>query len=582
MATDGTALLTSPDDELTRLRQENELLRAVRQQLTEQLEESQRSNASLQHQLQNLLRRHFGRSAEKIDPKQMLLFQSLLEQLAPETKPADATADAATANAPAESAAASSAAPPKSGHGRRKLPRDLPRRTVLHDLPENEKPCPCCGTPRHVIGREVSEQLEYVPARLTVIEHVRLTYACRQCEQSVAESGAQVVTADKPSSPIEKGLAGPGLLSYIIVSKYSDHLPLHRLERILERHGIELSRQTMCGWMAQCAAALAPLYDRMVHQVLQSKVIHTDDTPVDVLDCQLDQTRTGRFWVYLGDKDYPFTVFSYTASRSRDGPMQFLEGWGRDRRVYLQADAFGGYDGIYAGQAGGQVTEVACWAHARRKFYEARTSDAALSTQALAYIRLLYDVEDEAKEQFASQEDAAPSHECVSSDDAHTPMEADATSAPRSLSAIRLGLRQEKAVPRLGSFKEWLHAQQVEHGGSILPKSPMGQAIRYAMNQWDALCVYTTDGELNIDNNASENTLRRVALGRKNWLFAGSDNGGRTAATLFSLIATCQRHKVEPFAYLRDVLIRLATTPVSQLDALLPGCWKPVADAAVH
>lgn len=195
-----------------------------------------------------------------------------------------------------------------------------------------------------------------------------------------------------------------------------------------------------------------------MHYTRSSKVIHTDDTPVDVLDRGLNPTRTGRFWVYLGDAPHPYTVFTYTASRSRDGPMQFLKGWGQDRRVYLQADAFGGYDGIYAGEAGGQVTEVACWAHARRKFYEARTSDAAASTQALAYIRLLYDVEDEAKRQFQQQGEGAER---------------------RSLSAIRYALRQEFAVPLLDKFKEWLESQQAMHGGPVLPKSPMGQAITY-------------------------------------------------------------------------------------------------------
>lgn len=537
MATDGVTLLTSPDDELTRLREENELLRAERQQWLEDRKNNARTIEQLQHQLQQLLRRLFGRSAEKIDPRQMMLFETLLNGLAPRTE------------TPTEESTPASSNENRKGHGRRRLPSDLPRQKIVHDLPEDEKPCPCCGTMRHVIGQEVSEQLDYIPAKLTVIEHVRLTYACRLCEQSAAEGGAQVVTADKPASPIEKGLAAPGLLSYVIVSKYSDHLPLYRLETILERHGIEIARSTMCDWAAACADLLRPLHERMVHEVLASKVIHTDDTPVNVLDRNRPQTRTGRFWVYQGDQDHPQTVFTYTASRSRDGPRGFLRGWSG----FLQADAFGGYDGIYAGEVGGQVTEVACWAHARRKFYEARKSDAAGSTQALAYIRLLYDVEDQAAERFESQ---------------------DAATDNRPLSAIRHALRQERAVPRLEQFKAWLQSVQAEHGGPVLPKSPMGQAITYALNQWEALCVYTTDGDLAIDNNAAENALRRVAIGRKNWLFCGSDNGGHTAAILFSLIATCQRHNVEPFAYLRDVLTRIAATPMSQLDQFLPDQWK--------
>jgi transposase len=567
MATDGATLLSSPGDELTRLREENErlraswrqstqdneLLQASRDQLLEAQRQKDRTIEQLQAQLQSLLRRLYGRSAEKIDKNQLQLFETLLNQLAPSAPNATAADEA--------SPGASGPSPRRNGHGRRKLPSDLPRQKIVHDLPEDQKPCPCCGKMRHVIGQEVSEQLDFIPAKLTVLEHVRLTYACRHCEQEVAEGGSQVITADKPSSPIEKGLAAPGLLSYVIVSKYGDHLPLHRLEHILARHGIEIARSTMCDWAAQCAGVLRPLHDLMTQRVLQSKVIHTDDTPVKVLDRDRTQTRTGRFWAYLGDQDHPQTVFTYTASRSRDGPREFLKGWSG----YLQADAFGGYDGIYAGEVGGRVTEVACWAHARRKFYDARTSDAAASTQALAYIRLLYDLENQARERFESLEQAAPDEENGET--------------PGSLSAIRLALRRERAVPRLEQFHSWLRSQQAARGGPVLPKSPMGEAITYALNQWDALCVYTADGDLNIDNNAAENALRRVAIGRKNWLFCGSDTGGRTAAVLFSLIATCQRHKVEPLAYLRDTLTRIAATPMSQLDQFLPDRWQLAQDA---
>lgn len=267
----------------------------------------------------------------------------------------------------------------------------------------------------------------------------------------------------------------------------------------------------MTGWRS-CAALLRPLVDRLVRQVLQSKVIHTDDTPVDVLDRNRTQTRTGRFWAYLGDVDHPFTVFTYTPNRSRDGPREFLQGWSG----HLQADAFG-------------------------------------SAQALAYIRLLYDVEEAAKEQFQQPDPAAR----------------------RPLSALRAALRQELAAPQLQQLHAWLHAQQARHGGPVLPKSPLGEAIAYALNQWQALSVYTTDGDLAIDNNASENALRRVALGRKNWLFCGSDHGGQTAAILFSFNATCQRRCVEPFAYLRDTLTRIAAHPTGQLDDLLPGANTP-------
>lgn len=511
----------------------------------EQLAGATRKISQMEYQLQQLLHRLYGRSSEKLDPRQMALFAEMLRQLEAQNPPMEPALAPST-----------TAAPTNKGHGRRRLASDLPRERVVHDLPEEEKPCPCCGQMRTVIGQEVSEQLDFEPAKVKVIEHVRLKYICKTCEANAAQDGPQIATAEKPLAPIEKGLAAPGLLAYVIVSKYSDHLPLHRLERILERYDIDIARSTMCDWMRQSAEALRPLHDLMVQEVLASKVIHTDDTPVDVLDRQRDKTRTGRFWVYLGNQAHPQVVFDYTPNRRRDGPMTFLNDWGKDARRYLQADAFGGYDGIYAGQAGGNVVEVACWAHTRRKFYEARNSDRNHSAQALAYIRLLYDVENQAQQQFAAQGQDAQA---------------------RPLWSFRLELRQQLAVPRLEELKAWLEGLQAANGGPILPKSPMGQAITYALNQWNALKVYTTDGELNIDNNAAENALRRVAIGRKNWLFCGSDNGGATAAVLFSLIATCQRHHVEPFAYLRDVLTRIAAHPHHCLAELLPDQWKPLA-----
>lgn len=547
MTTDGTQVLESPT-----LPGDLAACHALIQVQHEQLDNATRKLTQMEHQLQQLLRRMYGRSSEKIDPKQMALFAEMLKQLEAQSPAAE----------PEPAPAAPATTENHKGHGRRKLPADLPRERIIHDLPEDEKPCPCCGTMRTIIGQEVSEQLDYVPAKVKVIEHVRLKYICKPCEQRVAEGGPQIATAEKPLAPIEKGLAAPGLLAYVVVSKYSDHLPLHRLERILERHGIDLSRSTMCDWMRQSAEALRPLYHLMVHEVRASRILHTDDTPVDVLDRTLPQTRTGRFWVYVGDAGHPHIVFDYTPNRRRDGPMTFLKDWGKDGKRFLQADAFGGYDGIYAGDAGGNVVEAACWAHCRRYFYEARHSDHRNSTQALAYIRLLYDVENRAMEQFQAQdkEDRAAGEQ-----------------PKRMLAAIRLELRQTHSVPRLAEFKNWLESQQITHGGLVLPKSPMGQAITYALNQWDALCVYTTDGELSVDNNISENALRRIAVGRNNWCFLGSDNGGGTAAILFSFIATCERHRVNPFDYLRDVLTRIASHPHHRLAELMLDRWKPLA-----
>jgi hypothetical protein len=289
-------------------------------------------------------------------------------------------------------------------------------------------------------------------------------YACRACQE-------HVTIAAKPPQPIDKGLPGPGLLAQTITSKYGDHLPLYRLEDIFARHGVELSRATLCGWMASCAELLKPLYDEMVKRVLISRVIHTDDTTVPVLDPTLPQTRTGRFWVYIGDARNPYVVYDYTPRRTRDGPEEFLEGF----RGYLQADAFSGYDRLCAGP---DVIEVACWAHVRRKFFEARTSAPVLAHTALARIKQLYAVEHAA--------------EGLSAED-------------------RCALRQRDAVPLLTAFADWL----TEQGRLVLPKSPIGQAIAYAQSNWAALQRYTENGDLSIDNNLAERMLRALVRSSK-------------------------------------------------------------------
>ena len=502
-------------------------------ELLECLAERERNNQRLQHQLQSLLRKLYGRSSEKIGDSDLALFREIMDKLQPRPEPVPETEVQSSNTVPAIAEKSKN----HHKHGRRKAAEDLPRQEIIHDLPEEQKPCPCCGQIRCVIGQDVSEQYDYVPAKIMVLRHIQLKYACQACDQKA--QGAQITLAEKPLSPVEKGLAAPGLLAHVVVSKYCDHLPMYRMESILERSGIRLSRSTLCDWAAQVAVSLKPVYERMRECVLESAVMHTDDTPVDALEPGTGGKHTGRFWVYVGDPQPPYCLFDYTASRSRDGPVQFLGNWSG----YLQADAFSGYDGIYLGQSGGKVVEVACWAHTRRKFYEARNSDMQASTEALAHIRLLYDVEDQAREKRLEDSQRAP-------------------------------LRQTLAKPRLEAFKQWLLAIKKENGGHVLPKSPMGEAVTYALNQWDALCVYITDGRLAIDNNVAENTLRRITIGRKNWLFVGSDNGGQTAAILYSLISTCKRHKIEPWAYLRDVLARIPQQPADKLDELLPDQWK--------
>jgi transposase len=493
---------------------------ALIQQLHEALHQSQQQVEKLEHRLELLLKARFGPRADRLDPRQWTLFATeILEQAdQPAAEPAPKTSDPAKRN----------------GHGRRRLPQDLPRQQVLHDLTEEDQRCPCCGEMRTRIGAEVSEQLEYEPAKLYVIEHIRPTYACKKCE-------GQVQTASKPLQPIEKGLAGPALLAQVITAKFGDHLPLYRQEHILGRSGQVIPRSTTCGWLASIAGLVRPLYELMKKQVLDSRVIHTDDTPVPVLDPKRGKTREGRIWVYVGDKDHPYTVFDYTPTRSRDGPSRFFG----DYAGYIQADAYGGYDHLFKPKtdAAPVPIEAGCWAHARRKFVEAQTSDALRSCAAVAMIRMLYDVEREAQHLDA---------------------------------AARGALRQEKSVPILERIRTWLEEQKSQ----VLPRSPMGEAIRYCLGNWRAFTRYTEDGALAIDNNAAENALRPIVLGRKNWMFAGSDNGGRTGAVLASLVASCKRHRVDPFAYLRDMLTRIAATPVSQLDEFLPDRWKTKQTAA--
>jgi hypothetical protein len=341
-----------------------------------------------------------------------------------------------------------------------------------------------------------------------------------------------------PQQPIEKGLPGAGLLAHVAVSKFEDHIPLHRQEHIFGRHGLVIPRSTLCDWLGYEADLLDPMVREMIRRVLQSKVIHTDDTPIPVLDETLEgRTRTGRLWAYLGDDEHPYTVYDYSPTRERRWPEAFLGDW----RGYLQADAFAGYDAMYTMK---DITEVACWAHARRKFFNAQTTDRERALIALGFIGCLYDVE--------------------------------RTAAKQGMDATgRQALRREKARPLLDQLRAWLLAQV----GVVLPKSPLGEAIGYTLDQWTALTRYLDDGDLDIDNNAAERALRGVAVGRKNWLFAGSDSGGRRAAILYSLIATCKRHRVEPFAYLRDIIERVSTTPARAIATLLPDQWKAAQEA---
>jgi transposase len=475
----------------------------------------------VQHLLEQLLRARYGPRRERVSEHQLFLFAVTILSAQPQTSPAPEKPK--------------NRSTPRSGHGRQRLPPTLERRRVVYDLGEQERQCPQCQGELRPIGEEISERLEYVPASLQVIEEACQKYACPQ--------GCTVVTAAKPMQPIEKGLAGPGLLAQVAVSKYGDHLPLHRQESIFERHGVELSRQTLSGWMRQCAELVRPLCEEMKQRVLRSKVVQTDDTPVPVLDPELPRTRTGRIWTYVGDAEHPYIVYDYTPNRSRDGPDNFLQPF----HGYLQAHAYSGYDQLYQ-DGDREIVEVACWAHSRRRFFEAQSSDLMRSTVMLAYIRLLYDVEREARDGKLDGE-------------------------------TRGALRQEKSKPILDDIHAYLEQEQPR----VLPKSPEAEAIAYTLANWKALNRYCDDGNLEIDNNGAERSLRGVAVGRKNWMFYGSDHGGRTAAVLTSLIATAKRLAIDPFAYLRDIFERISSHPKNRLDELLPDQWlvtrRPAATA---
>jgi transposase len=395
-----------------------------------------------------------------------------------------------------------------------------------HDLPDDEKPCPCCGKARERIGAESSWQLEYVPGHFERVEHVRFKYACRHCERDAEHP--QITLADKPPQPIEKGMAGPGLLAYVVTSKFADYLPLYRLEGIFQRNGFEIGRATQSVWCGDVADLVRPVYDLMVRRVLASHVVGTDDTVMPMQAA--GKAKQARMWVYTGDGANPYNVFDFTLSRSRDGPGKFL----KDYDQVLVADAYGGYDGVVVGNA---ITRAGCWAHARRKFVDAEKAAPQVAAAAVALIKRLYAVEEQAK---------GLDH------------------------AARSALRQAQSVPVLAALKDKLSGWKP----SLLPKHPMAEAVGYALNQWAELTVFARDGAVPIDNNACEREMKRVALLRKNALFAGSERGGRTTAILSSLTSTCRRHGTDPQKYLTLLLTNLPSTPTSRLDQWLPDVWK--------
>lgn len=485
-------------------------LEQERESLRRRLEQSQAENELLRHKLDALCRRLFGKKSERLDPAQLKLALELLEAEASEpTDPVEMDSGEGLARRERRRSRP---------RGRQTLPRHLPRRVVTLDPPEEERVCGC-GEAKGRIGEEVAEKLDYVPASFSVLETRRGKWACPRCHDGVS-------VAPAPAQAVEKSLATEGLLAHVVSSKYADHLPLYRLERIFARHGVEVSRTTQCGWVAEVAEALSPIAERMKQEVVSGDYLQTDDTSVVVLK-RLAGSFKGRIWTYL-DPLGRQVVYEATATHEASWPMAFLS----EFRGYLQADAYKGYDALYRT---GRVIEVGCWAHARRRFRESLETDPRAAPM-LELIQQLYSVERELAELEPAE---------------------------------RRTHRLERSAPRL----KQIDSLRGRLGVEVLPKSPLGEALRYLDNQWAALQRYLEDGRLAIDNNAAESQLRIVAVGRKNWLFAGSLEAARRTATLYSLVQSCRLAEIDPFVYLRDVLIRVATHPQRLIHQLTPRGW---------
>ena len=485
----------------------------------------------LKLQLARLRRAQFGRSSEKI-AREIEQLELMLEDL-------EAQAPLAAAAAPASDAQQSAPPAERKKSGRKPLPAHLPRTQIVH---EPSCTCPDCGGEMRKVGEDVTEILDYVPGHFEVIRHVRPAFSCRRCER--------MVQTPMPSLPIDRGQPGAGLLAHVLVGKYCDHLPLYRQSGIYAREGVELDRGTLADWVGKAAALVSPLVEAVAQHVMAAEKLHVDDTPVPVLAPGTGKTKTGRLWVYLrderpyGSQAPPAVVYRYSPDRKGEHPRAQLAKF----RGFLQADGYSGFERLYE-TANGQsatVTEVACWAHVRRKFYDIHVAtNAPIAGEALQRIGQLFDIE----------------------------------RAAMGLSPEkRLHIRQRAARPVIDDLAAFFDASLSQLSG----RSELAGAIRYGRSRWTALTRYLDDGRLEISNNAAERSIRPLALGRKNYLFAGSDVGGERAAAAYTLIETAKLNGLDPEAYLRDVLGRIADHPINRIVELLP--WnvaeKPATRAA--
>jgi transposase len=493
------------------------------EELTKKLISSDRKVTMLQNQVEQLLRRVYGRRSEKLDPNQ-LMFDSLLLEAAQQPEPLGKNpADDPEIPAPKPSRKTKRRHP-----GRIPIPEHLERVEILLDIPEQERVCPETGEPLKRIGWETSEKLEYRPGKLLVNVYKRPKYASPE-----STVGVGVITAPMPEHPIDRCKADVGLLSHIIVSKFADHLPLYRQNGIFAREGVEIPRASQTSWVLQTYEAIHPLGDALKRAVLERDIVFTDDSIIPLQVKGNGRVRKGRLWVYVrGDFSPTLVVFDFSKDRRKERPLSFLG----DYQGYVHADAYSGYDELFRRQG---VIEVGCWAHARRKFDEAISSRQKEATEIMARIAQIYKVE-------ASCREMDPAQRCQ--------------------------YRRQYATPIL----EGIFRRLKELKSEILPSEPLSKAIDYALNQREALCRYLEDGRLKPDNNTAENAIRPLALGRKNWLFTGSERGGRATALFLGLIQSCKACGVNPWEYFDDMLRRIMTHPVSRLRELLPDQWQPM------
>ena len=475
-----------------------------------------------------LQRLQFGRKSEKLE-RQIEQLQLQLEDV---EEGAAKKRQQATSTLPPPAAAIFASVTDKPA--RRALPDHLPRQTETHQ-PEQDS-CPGCGGELRKLGEDVSEMLEYVPARFKVIRHVRPKLSCTKCDV--------IVQAEAPSRPIARGLAGPGLLAHVLVSKYADHQPLYRQTEIYAREGVELERSTLADWVGATSELLAPLNDTLRQYVMNVDKLHADDTPVPVLAPGTGKTKLGRLWTYVrddrpaGDLAAPAVWFAYSPDRKGEHPHRHLKAFCGT----LQADGYAGFNRLYDD---GRIREAACWAHVRRKFFDLHQAHASpLATEAVERIGQLYAIEKEIR--------------------GRSPDE-------------RQQVRHARARPLLIALQEWLRTTLTR----MSRKSEVAAAIGYALARWPALVRYCDDGHIEIDNNAAERALRAVALGRKNYLFAGSDAGGERAAAIYSLLGSAKLNGIDPEAYLTSVLRRIADHPINRIAELLPWNLLPTGRVAV-